>query len=1076
MKRILGLDLGTTSIGWAYVLEDPSFVNSEILKTGVRLIPINKDEKKEFSTGKKVSTNAGRTEKRGARRNNFRYKLRRKNLIDFFTKKEFITSDTVLTENGKHKRFELLRLRSKGAKEKLSKVELVRVLLAINKSRGYRSNRKANASDEGDGALIDNLAVADYLKLNSITPGILGNEKLENNEKLPTFYKSDILNEFERIWEIQSSFYKGVLTDEVKSQITNANPKDIISIFEKTLNVKVIEVKGKRQEKERATYAYRAQSANEVIDLEALGLVIRAIKFDLIRSNSYLAQISNLNKILHENQWTVGEYLYKLIKENPNESIKNKVFLRSDYVKEFDTIWNTQQSFHPELTDELKNEVKNRIIFYQRRLKSQKHLVSKCKHEPDRKVIPRSAPLFQWFRIWQSINHLELSNLVNGENYHIDLDDKIRIFNELNITRELSDKQILKILGKNNREWSLNFEKLKGNTFQSSLMEIALAFCEEKGLKLNRLKSQPETILTKVESKLNEYGITLPFMTLENMNRIEEVESHPQYRLWHLLYSYEEDNTNSGQGKLIERLMREYGVEKSLALKISNIPCLDDYGSLSAKAIKKIMVGLLDGLVFSDAVTMAGYRHSFFETAEERDTRQLAVQLAPIAKNSLRNPVVEKVISQMINVVNAILADPSLGAPDEIRIEVGRDLKMSQKQRENTTKRIAEKTKEHEEIREILREEFNLKYISRNDIIRYKLYKELETNGFQTLYTSQYIDKGKLFTNQVDIEHIIPQSLMFDDSFSNKTLSLRKENQDKGNKTGIDFVATFGEEAVAAYKQRVLSLYPGQSRLTKKQRHLLMKRTEIPKDFLNRDLGNTQYIAKAAMDKLREVCRVITPTTGKITQRLRQDWRLINVLKELNWETYHQAGLTTQREGKNGQTRNDIINWDKRKDHRHHAMDAIAVAFTNPAIIQYLNGLNAKTQLNHGIKEKYTYSDNGRLRFRSPIPNMRNIARRSLENIFVSRKAKNKVLSRNQNKIKKRNGYNNKIEYTPRGPLHKETVYGKIQRYVTKEEKITSKFDEDKINMVAKKAFRLALLKRLKEFGGDSKKSIYGEK
>ncbi|MEZ4908172.1 MAG: hypothetical protein R2771_11175 [Saprospiraceae bacterium] len=77
MKKILGLDLGTTSIGWAYIFEDEDRVNSEIKKIGVRVNPLTTDEQSNFEKGKPTSINSNRTLKRGARRNLNRYQDRR---------------------------------------------------------------------------------------------------------------------------------------------------------------------------------------------------------------------------------------------------------------------------------------------------------------------------------------------------------------------------------------------------------------------------------------------------------------------------------------------------------------------------------------------------------------------------------------------------------------------------------------------------------------------------------------------------------------------------------------------------------------------------------------------------------------------------------------------------------------------------------------------------------------------------------------------------------------------------------------------------------------------------------------
>jgi CRISPR-associated endonuclease Csn1 len=163
-------------------------------------------------------------------------------------------------------------------------------------------------------------------------------------------------------------------------------------------------------------------------------------------------------------------------------------------------------------------------------------------------------------------------------------------------------------------------------------------------------------------------------------------------------------------------------------------------------------------------------------------------------------------------------------------------------------------------------------------------------------------------------------------------------------------------------------------------------------------------------------------------------------------------------------------------------MDAITVAFTKPAYIQYLNNLNAKTQGENkarsivGIEDKYLKRDkNNKLRFIAPMDNFREEAKKQLESILISYKAKNKVVTKNKNITKTSDGTNQKIQLTPRGQLHKETVYGKLQQYATKEEKVSANFTEEYIQKVAKKEYREALLKRLQENGNDPKKAFTGK-
>jgi CRISPR-associated endonuclease Csn1 len=118
-------------------------------------------------------------------------------------------------------------------------------------------------------------------------------------------------------------------------------------------------------------------------------------------------------------------------------------------------------------------------------------------------------------------------------------------------------------------------------------------------------------------------------------------------------------------------------------------------------------------------------------------------------------------------------------------VELARELKNNNEQRSEMTKAINKSTAEHEQIRKLLHTEFGIHRVTRNDIIRYKLWKE--SDGI-SLYTGKPIEPSKLFSKEYDIEHIIPKSRLFDDSFSNKTICERQLNIDKSNKTAYSFL------------------------------------------------------------------------------------------------------------------------------------------------------------------------------------------------------------------------------------------------------------------------------------------------
>ena len=161
----------------------------------------------------------------------------------------------------------------------------------------------------------------------------------------------------------------------------------------------------------------------------------------------------------------------------------------------------------------------------------------------------------------------------------------------------------------------------------------------------------------------------------------------------------------------------------------------------------------------------------------------------------------------------------------------------------------------------------------------------------------------------------------------------------------MDFISPyFGEHKVAEYLSRVEMMHKSKEDPISKAKYkkLLMKVDDIGQGFIERDLRETQYIAKKAKAMLHEICRTVVSTSGSITDRLREDWDLINVMQELNFEKYKQLGLTEMIEEKDGSFKERIKDWTKRNDHRHHAMDALTIAFTKHNHIQYLNNLNAR--------------------------------------------------------------------------------------------------------------------------------------
>ena len=1093
MKKILGLDLGTTSIGWALVNESENKdEQSSIVRLGVRVLPLTVDKKGNSEKGKAITTNADRQQTHGARINLQRYKLRRENLKDCLQKQGWIGTEA-LYEEGKTSTFETYMLRAKAAEEEISLHELCRVLFMLNKKRGYKSNRKANNKE--DGKLFDGMTIAKKLYEEGLTPAEYSLRLFYQGKKFtPEYYRSDLIEEFEKIWNEQKKYYPEILTDEFKQQLEGKAKSNTSKLFLGKYGIYSADTKG--LDRRLQALKWRVEAMKQQVDKDVLAFVISDLKGQIANTSGLLGAISDRSKELYFSKQTIGQYLWASLQENPHISIKNQPFYRQDYLDEFENIWETQAIYHKELTSELKQEIRDTIIFYQRPLKSKKNLIAVCELEQRKvkvtadgkgkeitigpKVAPKSSPMFQEFRIWQNLNNILLLDHETNSKRPLYEEERNLLYEELSVKEKLSKPEALKVLGKKSKQWDLNYKELEGNRTQAVLYDcynriIVMSGHEEcnfKKLKASDIRHYVKTIFKNL-------AFNTDILCFDSSLTGHELERQPMYRLWHLLYSYEGDNSRTGNDALLRTLETAFGFPKEYAAVLAEVVFEDSYGNLSVKAMRNILPHLQAGLDYSQACEKAGYKHSRRSlTKEELNQKEYKERLELLPKNSLHNPVVEKILNQMINVINAVIDE--YGKPDEIRIELARELKSSADERESITRGINQGNAENKRIREILEKEFALSYISRNDIIKYKLYEELKSNGFKTLYSDTYISKDKLFSKDFDIEHIIPKARLFDDSLSNKTIEARDVNIAKSNKTAFDFISEkYDQQGIEAYKKKLDILLQDGSISKAKYNRLLMKEADIPSGFIDRDLRDTQYIAKKAYEILSDLVRNVTPTTGSVTNRLREDWQLVDVMKELNFEKYQKLGLADVVEDRDGRKVKRIKDWTKRNDHRHHAMDALTIAFTKPSYIQYLNNLNAcsdKSSSIYGIEVKELHRENNKLRFNAPLPinEFRAEAKRHLKSVLVSIKAKRKVMTQNVNIIKTKHGVIKKVQLTPRGELHNATYYGTKKRPVVRMVKVGAALDEAIINRVCSLAIRAALLKRLNAYNGDAKKAFTG--
>ena len=959
MKRVLGLDLGSTSIGWAVIEENTTEHISDthaqerdkILGIGSRIIPLTVDEGNQFSKGQALTKNADRTAKRTQRKGFDRYQLRRSLLLEEL-KRRCIYDGKPLNLS----KLELWGLRAKAVNEHISLAELGRVLCHINQKRGYRTAK----SDFGDKKL-----------------------------------------------------------------------------------------------------------------------------------GAHVQQVVDRYREIKEQGITVGQFMYNALCTDEAFRCKERTYPRIAYIEEYDAIMACQREFHPEiLTTECIAYIRDYIIFHQRPLKSCKHLVGRCELErcdvidqssgrvrnQGPKVAPRSSPLFQACKIWESINNLNIHNKTN-DTLHITIEQKQAIYAFMLTHEKLKSNDLKAILGIKSKEWF--FGKAVGNGLQGDTTYCAIRNALGNYSKANDLLRFNLTTVdgTKVNTDTGE--ITRVIDT--------SFEREPLYLLWHTLYSI------SDIEELRKILKCKFGIDDEAVVEAL---CQIDfvkagYSNKSSRAIRKILPYLQEGMQYHDAKVAAGYNDTTL-TKEQNEARELAERLLPIQKGELRQPVVEKILNQLVNLVNALMDE--YGRFDEIRVELARELKQSREERESATKDISRNQRVNETIAKRIQEDYGL-VATRSRIQKFKMWEESE---HICVYCGKTVDvKEFLLGFGVEVEHIIPRSVIFDDSFSNKICACRACNKEKNNRTAYDYMQSKGEGELKAYIDRVNNL--AEKYNTKlpipigishsKRNKLLMATKDIPADFIERQLRESQYIAKKAKDMLQSVCRNVYATSGSITDFIRHIWGWDEVLHTLNFERYRAAGLTemVERDINGRKVKVERIkDWSKRMDHRHHAVDALTIACTKQGYIQRINNLNSLKDISfksidHEEQSAETKQRLTRLeRYIQQQPHFATAdVERAIEGIAVSFKGGKRAASIGKRYIRK-GGKRICVQrdiIIPRGALSEESIYGRIRNSESGKQEYVIKYKVGAITLkdvdyVVDKRIREILRERLEQFGGKTDKAF----
>ena len=615
-KHILGLDLGTNSIGWAVITtstneegkELPDGINCD----GVRIIPMDAAVLGDFDKGNSKSQTADRTQSRSTRRLYERSKLRRErlhrilDLVGFlpphYSKQlnrygkfiavaepklpwykdeqghwtfifqesfnemlaDFYRNQPDIVFKGQKIPYDwtIYYLRKKALTQKITKEELAWILLNFNQKRGYYQLR--------------------------------GEEEQEHSSKNRKYFDSQVVID---IIDTNQT-YKGmkvlsvILEDGTKGKIFNKEIPDWIGQKKDIIVTVDLDKEGNDKYDENGELSCRFKIPTEQEWEEQWELIKTKTQNDLDASGK-----------------TVGAYIYDTLLQIPKQKIRGKLVRtieRKYYKEELRQILEKQKEFHSEFQDQAlyeacveelypQNDAHRNLIstydliylfiddilFYQRPLKSKKSLIADCPYEEHThtdkdtgevrhfgiKCIAKSHPLFQEFRLWQFLSNLRI--------YQREKDVNGKLCIDADVTSEFLQ---------NEDDYTELFDWL---SLQKSVKQESFLKCPLFGLKKNDIanyrwnyvedKPYPgNETRTLILENLKKAGIAADFLTREK----EEA-------LWHILYSVsDKDELRKALTSFAER--QDLG-ERFVEIFLKIPPFDKDYGSYSAKAIKKLL-------------------------------------------------------------------------------------------------------------------------------------------------------------------------------------------------------------------------------------------------------------------------------------------------------------------------------------------------------------------------------------------------------------------------------------------------------------------------------------------------------
>ncbi|QEW21206.1 CRISPR-associated endonuclease Cas9/Csn1 [Marinibacterium anthonyi] len=639
---------------------------------------------------------------------------------------------------------------------------------------------------------------------------------------------------------------------------------------------------------------------------------------------------------------------------------------RKHLEEEFRKLWAAQANFHPELTEDLHDLIFEKI-FYQRPLKEPK--VGLCLFTSEERL-PKAHPLTQARVLYETVNQLRV--IADGRETR-------------RLTLEERD-QIIYVLDNKKPTVSLKSMAMKLPALARTLkLRDGERFTLETGVR-DAIACDPVRSSLSHPDRFGPRWSTLDATAQwEVVSRVRKVQSEAEH------------------AALVDWLMQAYSIDRNHAEATANAPLPEGFGRLGQTATTSILERLkADVVTYAEAVAACGWHHSDQRTGECLDRlpyygEVLDRHVIPGTYDAnddevtrygrITNPTVHIGLNQLRRLVNRIIE--TYGKPDQIVLELARELKQSEQQKRDAIKRIRDTTEAAKKRSEKL-EELGIEDNGRNRMLL-RLWEDLNPEDAMRRfcpYTGERISATMIFDGSCDVDHILPYSRTLDDSFANRTLCLKEANREKRNQTPWK---AWGDAPKWDTIEAKLKNLPENKRW--RFAPDAMERFEGEKDFLDRALVDTQYLARISrtyMDTLFSEGGHVWVVPGRLTEMLRRHWGLNSLLSDKD---------------------RGAVKAKNRTDHRHHAIDAAVVAATDRSLLNRISRAAGQGEA-AGQSAELIARDTP-----PPWEGFRDDLRVQLDKIIVSHRADHGRIDREGRK---------QGRDSTAGQLHNDTAYGVV--------------------------------------------------